>query len=98
MTQNLLKLNDGKTDIICMSSPYNAKSLKTPGLQIAESFITPSGSMREPGVIFDKFLNMNDQVTTVCVRQLDKYTISNIQSLLGSWSGYLLSEIQTNIP
>ena len=65
-TQNLLKLNDGKTDIIYLSSSYNAKSPKTPGLQIGESCITPSGSVRDLGVIFDKFLYMNDHVTTVC--------------------------------
>ena len=36
MTQNLLKLNEGKSDIIYLSSSYNAKSLITPGLQIGE--------------------------------------------------------------
>jgi len=66
MTQNLLKLNDDKTDIIYMASSYYVKSLKTPGLHIGESCITPSGSVKDLGVIFDKFLNMNDQVTSVC--------------------------------
>ena len=40
MTQNMLKLNDSKTDyIIYLSSSFNVKSLKTPGLQIGESCI-----------------------------------------------------------
>ena len=38
MTQNLLKLNEGKTDTIYLSSSYNAKSQrKTQALQIGES-------------------------------------------------------------
>ena len=66
MSHNLLKLNEGKTDIIYLSSSYNAKSLKTPGLHTGESCITPSGSVIDLGVIIDKFLDMNDHVTMVC--------------------------------
>ena len=47
MTRHLLKLNDGKTDIIYMFSSCNAKSIKTLGLQIGESCITLSGSVRK---------------------------------------------------
>ena len=65
MTQNLLQLNDGKTDIIYPSSSYNAKSLQTPGLQIGELCITRSSSVRDIGVIFDQFLNMNGQPITI---------------------------------
>jgi len=79
MTQNLLKLNDDKTDIIYMASSYYAKSLKTPGLHIGELCITPSCSVRDLGVIFDKFLNMNDHVTSVC--RAAYYHLKNIRSL-----------------
>ena len=79
MTQNLLKLNEGKTYIIYLSSSYNAKSLKTPGLQIGESCITPSGSVRDLGVIFDTFLYINDHVTMMC--RAAYYHLKNIRSL-----------------
>ena len=79
MTHILLKLNEGKTDIIYLSSSYNPKSPKTPGIHNAESCITPSGSVRDMGVIFDKFLDMNDHVTIVC--RAAYYHLKNIRSL-----------------
>ena len=72
MTQNLLKLYDGKTYIIYISSSCNAKSLKTAGLQIGESCMIPSGSVRDLGV-------MNDQVTSVCLAAY--YHLKNIHSV-----------------
>ena len=52
MTQNLLKLNDNKTNIIYLASPHCFKSLKTPALQMGASSITPNGSVQNLGVIF----------------------------------------------
>jgi len=43
MTQNLLKRNDNKTNIIYLTSPHCVKSLKTPALQRCTSSITPNG-------------------------------------------------------
>jgi len=40
MTQNLLKLNDNKTNITYLASPHCAKSIKTPTLQMGASLIT----------------------------------------------------------
>ena len=65
--------------IIYISSPYNAKSIKTPELQIGESCITPSGSVRDPGIIFDIFLDRIDHVTSVC--RASYYHLKNIHSL-----------------
>ncbi len=48
-------------------------------LQIGKSCITPSGSVRDLGVIFDKFLYMNDHVTTLC--RAAYYHLRNIRSL-----------------
>ena len=47
-------MNDGKTDIIDVASSYNAVSIRTPGLHIADSSITLSGSMQDLEVISDK--------------------------------------------
>jgi len=79
MTQNMLKLNDDKTDIIYMTSSHYAKSLKTPGLDIGESCINPSNTVKNLGVLFDKCLTMNDQVTSVC--RAAYYHLKNIRSL-----------------
>ena len=42
LTSNFLKLNEDKTNIIYMASPYYSKSLNTPDLQIGESWIYPT--------------------------------------------------------
>ena len=57
MTQNLLKPNDNKTNIIYLSSPRCVKSLETPVLHIGASSITPNGSVKDLGVISDQCIN-----------------------------------------
>jgi len=47
MTQNLLKLNDNKTNIIYLASPLCVKSPKTPALQMGAYSITPNGSVKK---------------------------------------------------
>jgi len=66
MTQNLLKLNDNKTNIIYLAPAHYIKSLKTPALQMGTSSITPNGSVKNIGVIFDQCINMYEHVTSVC--------------------------------
>ena len=46
MTQNLLRLNDYKTNIIYFVSPHCVKSLKTPALQISASSTVPNGAVK----------------------------------------------------
>ena len=70
MTNNVLKLNEDKSNIIymyvcvcvCVASPYYSKSLKTPDLQTGESSISHTDLVRNLGIMFDKFINMNDLV------------------------------------
>ena len=49
----------------------------TPGLDIGESCINPSSTVRNLGVLFDKYLS--DQVTSVC--KAAYYHLNNIRSL-----------------
>ena len=63
MTQNLLKLNDNKTNIIYLASPHCVKSLKTPSLQMGASSITPNGSVTNLGVNVYKYINMYEHAT-----------------------------------
>ena len=60
MTQNLLKLNDNKTNIIFLASPHCVKFLKTPALQMGESLITPN-----LGITFDQCIKMHEHVTSI---------------------------------
>ena len=53
MTQNLLKLYDNKINIIYLASPHCVKSPKTPALHMGEFSITPNGSVKRLGIIFD---------------------------------------------
>ena len=57
MNQNLLELNDNKTYIIYMASPYCIKSLITPELHVGDICITSSDSVKYVGIIFDKCFN-----------------------------------------
>ena len=82
MTQNLLKLNDNKTNIIYLASPHCAKSLKTPALQMGASSINLKGSVKNLGVIFDKCINMHEHVTSVC--RAAYYHLKNIHPLFKS--------------
>jgi len=66
MTQNLLRLNDNKTNIIYLASPHCVKFLKTPALQMGASSITSNGSVKNLGGTFDQYINVYEQVTSVC--------------------------------
>ena len=79
MTQNLLQLNDNKTNILYLASPHCFKSLKTPALQMGASSITPNGSVTNLGVIFDQCINMHEHVTSVC--RAAYYHLKNIHCL-----------------
>ena len=46
-----------------MASSYYSRSVITPHLQIVESSIRPTDLVRYLGIMFDKFINMNDHVT-----------------------------------
>ena len=65
--------------IIYFASPHCVKSLKTPALQIDASSITPNGSVKNLGVIFDQCINMHEHVTSVC--RAAYYHLKNIHYL-----------------
>jgi len=79
MTHILLSLNNNKTNIIYLASPHCVKSLKTPALQMGTSSITPNGSVKNLGFIFDQCINMYEHVTSVC--RVTYYNLKNIRRL-----------------
>ena len=54
MTSNFSKLNENKTSVRYMASPYYSKYLKTPDLQTGESSISPTDLEQNIGVTLDK--------------------------------------------
>lgn len=79
MTHNRLKLNDDKSDVIYIASPHYLKSLSTPGIKVGDARIPPSDKVKNLGVIFDKYLNMESHITTVC--RSAYFHLKNIRSL-----------------
>jgi len=61
MIQNLLILNDNKTNIIYLVLLNCVKSLNTPELQMGTSSITPNKSIKNLGVIFTNVLTCINQ-------------------------------------
>ena len=69
MTQNILKLNEEKTEIILFSSRYNKKlkdslDIGLP-LNVENIVLKPVSSVRDLGVIFDHHLTMNAHVQSI---------------------------------
>jgi len=79
MTQNIIKPNDNKINIIYLASPHCVKSLNTPAIQMSASSITANGSVRNLGVIFYQCINMHEHITSVC--RAAYYHLKNIHFL-----------------
>ena len=79
MSKKMLKLNDDKTEVLYITSPYFQKSLPNPTLKIDQSSITPTTSARNIGVIFDNSNQMKEHITTVC--RASHFHLRNIGSI-----------------
>ena len=66
MTSNKLKLNDEKTEVIFMSSPFYQNKLRIDEFVAGSTPVTPVPSARNIGVVFDQTMSMRDQVNAVC--------------------------------
>ena len=84
MTNNLLKLNDDKTELIVITTHSNTSQNQHIGINIGDSLITPS---REPprnlGVLFDSTCSLNDHVSKICKSiNYNLYSIGKIRKYL----------------
>ena len=66
MITNKLKINDSKTEFIVFRSPQRKCDLSGLSVNVGESMITQSSKVRDLGVIFDQFLNLDDHITAIC--------------------------------
>ena len=67
MITNKLKINDSKTEFLIIASPNAHSKIKSDiELKVGSSVIRPSSIAKNLGVVFDKHLNMETQVTNIC--------------------------------
>ena len=66
MKNNMLKLNDDKTDVLYIASPHFKKQLQSPVFAVDKTTVNASVSARNIGVIFDESLNMSEHISSVC--------------------------------
>ena len=67
MNSNFLKLNESKTEILCVLQPRAAASLADPlSLHLIDCDLMPSDCVRDLGVLFDSKFNLEKQINAVC--------------------------------
>ena len=68
MAENMLKLNDAKTEYIVIGSRYMLRQVpeSLQSIRVGEKIITATPAARNIGVVVDSALSMEQQVTSVC--------------------------------
>ena len=66
LTQNMLKLNDEKTEVILFTSKHRLKSLPNIAVSVGGQQQLQSSSVRDLGAIYDQHLSMTQHVNSVC--------------------------------
>jgi hypothetical protein len=67
MIANKLKINDSKTEFLVLATPNaHAKLPSDLNIKVGKCVIKPSECAKNVGVIFDKKVNMQAQVTSIC--------------------------------
>ena len=79
MIKNKLKLNPDKTEFFIFSSPYHQSRLNNLSLQLDDTVILPSATVRNLGVTFDCNMTMTQHVTNLC--QSVNWQIRNIYKI-----------------
>ena len=65
MTANKLQLNDGKTEAMCIASPYTSVPVPN-SMVICDSTVMFSPHVKNLGVTLDRHLTMQLQVSNIC--------------------------------
>ena len=79
MTQNLLKLNAEKTEVIYITPPHFQHKFEALPIHIDGETVFPSASARNIGVIFDKYLSLHEHISSVC--RTCVYHLRNISAI-----------------
>ena len=65
MLSNLLKMNDEKTEYICLQSKHHQQKFGTIPLQLNDISVNPTNTVKNLGVIFDSQLSMKAYVNSI---------------------------------
>ena len=65
MTKNCLKLNEDKTEFLVLGSPHSTRIMPTVELNIGDSSIKPTTSVRNLGVLFDSNMSMSVHIANL---------------------------------
>ena len=83
MAQNMLKLNDDKTQLMTFGSKRQLTNLHDITLRVGDMNIAPSVQVRNLGVQYDSSLTMEKHVNAVCrVARMHLRNISRIRAYL----------------
>lgn len=66
MADNILCLNDSKTEVMLLGSKHMLKQMPTITVTVGNDNITPTDVARNIGVIFDSNMSMEKQVNNIC--------------------------------
>ena len=66
LMNNMLKLNDSKTEFFIAASAHNINRLCDFKLQIGSVEIPPSPTIKNLGITFDSAMKMSDHITSLC--------------------------------
>ena len=79
MRQNLLKLNDEKTEFLLFGSRQQLSKVSLPSITIGDSQITPSSQARNLGVIFDSTMTLKPHISNIV--RVSSFHIRNISRI-----------------
>ena len=65
MTENMLKLNNNKTEFFVATSPHFNRLMPSVQLHIGDEIITPTKTVRNLGIVFDNLMSMSSQITSL---------------------------------
>ena len=67
LSQNCLKLNDGKTELLVIGQPVQLKKISSDiNITIGDSVISASSSVHNIGAVLDNGLSMDEQIKNIC--------------------------------
>ena len=66
MTENMLKLNGDKTEVMIFTSKHNVRHAKDIKIKVGDATVTSASAVRNLGVIYDPCLTMDQHINSVC--------------------------------
>ena len=67
LSQNCLKLNDGRTELMVIGQPAQLKKITSDiNITIGDSVISASSSIHNIGAVLDSGLSMDEQIKNIC--------------------------------